>query len=180
MRSHNGMRPQDVPILIKILSLERFNPNWRMKDLARELFISQSEISESLNRSYHAQLIDYHKRRVFRLALHEFVIHAIQYVFPQSPGPVVRGMRTAHSAPPINKMIRSSEHYVWPDAEGDARGQAIEPLYPTLVRASKQDEFLYEALALIDALRVGRVREKNIAKDELTSIILKQIQTSMR
>jgi hypothetical protein len=166
------MRPQDVPILLKILSLERLNLDWRMKDLARELFISQSEISESLNRSYHAQLIDYYKRRVFRLALHEFTVHAIQYVFPQSPGPIVRGIRTAHSAPPINKVIRSNEHYVWPDAEGDSRGQAIEPLYPTLVKASKQDEFLYAGLALIDALRVGRVREKNIAKEELEKMIL--------
>src|ERR1043165_7218645 len=65
------------------ICLECFNLDWRMKDLARELFISQSEISESLNRSYHAQLIDYYKRRVFRLALHEFTVHAIQYVFPQ-------------------------------------------------------------------------------------------------
>jgi hypothetical protein len=167
------MRPQDIPILLKIISVERFSPEWRIKDLARDLFISPSEISESLNRSYHAQLIDYYKRHVFRLALHEFTAHAIQYVFPQSPGPLVRGIRTAHSAPPLNKIIRSSENYVWPDAQGNARGQAIEPLYPTLVRASKQDEFLYAALALIDALRVGRVREKNIAKDELKKMMLR-------
>jgi hypothetical protein len=168
------MRPQDVPILLKIISFERSNIIWKMKDLARELGISPSEISESLNRSYHAQLIDYYKRNVFRLALHEFVIHAIGYVFPQSPGPITRGIRTAHSAPPINKVIRSDQHYVWPDAEGDTRGQAIEPLYPTLVRASKQDEFLYTALALIDALRVGRAREKEIAKIELEKMIVRR------
>jgi hypothetical protein len=152
MRSHNGMRPQDVPILLKIISLERFNPEWRMKDLARELFISPSEISESLNRSYHAQLIDYYKRHVFRLALHEFTAHAIQYVFPQSPGPVVRGVRTAHSAPPLNKIIRSSENYVWPDAEGNARGQAIEPLYPTLVKSSPRSRPLSALFQLAKAL----------------------------
>lgn len=168
------MRPQDVPILLKIISFERANINWKMKDLARDLGISPSEISESLNRSYHADLIDYYKRHVFRLALHEFVVYAIRYVFPQRPGPMIRGMRTAHSAPPINKVIRSSDNYVWPDTEGDARGQAIKPLYPTLVRASKQDEFLYAGLALIDALRVGRVREKNIAKEELEKMILKR------
>jgi len=172
MRSHNGMRPQDVPILLKIISFERSKVPWRMKDLAFELGISASEISESLNRSNHAQLIDYQKRHVFRLALHEFVTHAIQYVFPQSPGAIVRGMRTAHSAPPINKLIRSDQHYVWPDGEGDTRGQAIEPLYPSLVQAAKRDEFLYSGLALIDALRVGRVREKNIAKVELEKMIL--------
>jgi hypothetical protein len=167
------MRPQDVPILLKIISFERASINWKMKDLARELDISPSEISESLNRSNHAHLIDYDKRHVFRLALHEFVVYAIRYVFPQSPGSMTRGMRTAHSAPPINKVIRSDEQYVWPDAEGDTKGQAIEPLYPTLVQASKQDEFLYTALALIDALRVGRAREKEIARIELEKMILR-------
>ena len=145
-----------------------------MKDLAKELGISPSEISESLNRSYHARLIDDNKRHVFKLAVHEFIVYAIRYVFPQSPGPITRGVRTAHSAPPINKAIRSDEHYVWPDAEGDTRGQAIEPLYPTLVKASKQDEFLYTALALIDALRVGRAREKEIARIELEKMIVRR------
>jgi hypothetical protein len=34
------MRPQDVPILLKIISFERASINWKMKDLARELDIS--------------------------------------------------------------------------------------------------------------------------------------------
>ena len=37
------------------------------------------------------------------------------------------------------------------------------PLYPTVPEAALRDEKLYELLALVDALRVGRVREREIA-----------------
>lgn len=143
-----------------------------MKNIAHDLNISPSEVSESLYRSSQAELLDTSKKNVNKLALHEFLIHGIRYVFPQSPGPIVRGTRTAHSAPPLNKLISSEENYVWPDATGDSKGQAIEPLYPSLVQASKQDSFLYRSLALIDALRVGRVREQNYAKKELEKMII--------
>jgi len=49
MKKHNGMRPQDVVILLK---LQTYNKNdWFGKDLAKTLLISPSEVSESLNRS---------------------------------------------------------------------------------------------------------------------------------
>ena len=56
MRKHNGMRPQDIPILLKIIALEE--QNWHLNDLSNYLNISISEISESLNRSKLANLID--------------------------------------------------------------------------------------------------------------------------
>jgi len=43
------------------------------------------------------------------------------------------------------------------------RGHGIAPLYPSVVQAVKVDSKLHEALALIDALRVGRAREKTLA-----------------
>jgi len=173
MRKHTGMRPQDIPILLKILSFDKGKLDWQMKDIARELKISPSEVSESLHRSTQAGLLGNMKSHVNKLALHEFLIHGIRYVFPQSPGPIVRGMRTAHSAPPLSKLISSEENYVWPDATGDSKGQAIEPLYSSVVQASKHDEFLYKSLALIDAMRVGRSREQNLASKELEKMIVR-------
>lgn len=172
MRKHAGMRPQDVPILLKILSCAARGVHWQMKDLAGGLGISPSEVSESLNRSHLAGLIDLKKAKVNRYALLEFLQKGISYVFPQQPGPIVRGVKTAHSAPPLNKKISSEDSYVWPYSEGDAKGQAIEPLYPTLVKAALDDPYLYQALALIDALRVGRAREKELAARELERLIL--------
>ena len=94
------MRPQDVPILLKILSYDRARQSWQMKNLASDLRISPSEVSESLNRSVEADLLDGKKKRVNRLALNDFLMHGIRYVFPQRPGALVRGMNTAHSAWP--------------------------------------------------------------------------------
>ncbi len=171
MRKHAGMRPQDVPILLKILSYQKQSVNWQMRHLALDLGLSASEVSESLHRSYQAGLINQSKSAVSKNALLEFLEYGIQYVFPQMPGPLVRGIKTAHSAAPLNRLIQSEEAYVWPFAEGDTKGQAIIPLYPTLVEAAKKDAYLYQCLALIDALRVGRAREKQFAKKELRKLV---------
>ena len=64
------------------------------------------------------------------------------------------------------------ESFVWPTGKGKSRGQSIVPLYPSVVEAVLKDEKLYELLALVDAIRVGRAREKEIAINELKSRIL--------
>jgi hypothetical protein len=48
-------------------------------------------------------------------------------------------------------------------------GQEISPLYRSVPEAAKKDSRLYELLTLIDGLRVGRVREKLFAKQEIES-----------
>jgi hypothetical protein len=65
-----GMRPQDIVILLKILTTP--DPGWHYRDLASQLFISISEISESLHRSHTAGLIDESNRKVHRQSLMEF------------------------------------------------------------------------------------------------------------
>ena len=66
-----GMRPQDIVILLKIIVLAE--KDWLNKDLAQSLFISGSEIGESLARSEVAGLIDFTKKRVNRQGLFEFL-----------------------------------------------------------------------------------------------------------
>ena len=97
----------------------------------------------------------------------EFLQYGIKYVFPQQPGAIVRGVPTAHSAPPLNALIQSEEKYVWPSGKGIARGQSIVPLFSSVIDAVKIDPFFYELLALVDTLRVGRTREREIAIKEL-------------
>jgi hypothetical protein len=82
-------------------------------------------------------------------------------------------MPTAHSAPPLSESIRSSSViYVWPDDEGSIRGEAIEPLYPTVPKAAKFDNIFYELMSLVDAIRVGKSREHQIAAIELKKRML--------
>ena len=180
MKKHNGMRPQDIVVLLKIDAHRQKNTagQWDVrrpllqKNLATELGISSSEITESLARSAFAGLYDLDQKAVLKQAFFEFLQHGLKYVFPQQPGALVRGVPTAHSAKPLADIIQSSEPYVWPSADGPVRGQAIEPLYPTVVQAISIDPTLYELLALVDSIRVGKAREVNLAVNELQKRLL--------
>ncbi len=165
MKKHNGMRPHDVAILLKIVS--KGAEKWYMKDLAHELQISPSEISESINRSVIGGLISSDKRTLKKLALIDFLKSGLRYVFPQQPGSITRGIGTAISAPPLNEEFFSDENFVWPYGKGNIRGQAIEPLHPKTSEACLNDSKYYELMALTDAIRIGKAREQNLAFEYL-------------
>lgn len=164
------MRPQDVSVLLKI-AISGIN-SLQFKDLSASLFLSASEISESLNRSRIAGLIDGNKKKVFQQALLEFLTHGLHYVFPVVPGAPTVGIATGHSYPFMKKIFSSDENYVWPDADGNMRGLSIEPLYPGTVKAAKLDDDFHKLLALVDVLRVGRSREEKIAVSEIQKILV--------
>jgi hypothetical protein len=170
MRKHNGMRPQDIPILLKIISIGE--AHWQLAGLSNDLSISISEISESLNRSQLAELIDYSKKRVNKQNLCEFLEHGIRYVFPQQPGALVRGIPTAHAHIFMKEKFISEMNYVWPDNKGEMIGLTVEPFYPKMVEAVKKDQKFYKLLALVDVIRVGKVREVKYAVEELRNTIL--------
>jgi hypothetical protein len=165
MRKHNGMRPQDLVVLLKIAALKD-NP-WQFKDLASSLAISQAEITESLNRSDIARLFNKSSRKLNRRNLYDFICYGLQYVFPQIPGTLVNGMPTAHSHPYFSRYFSSEYKYVWPDVNSKERGLAIEPFYKNQCFAAKSDANLYLMLACIDMIRVGKTREKEMAKEIL-------------
>jgi len=159
------MRPHDIVILLKIAA--KGTEPWLMKDLSMELGISASEVSESLHRSVIAGLIAQDKTRLMKLSILDFLEHGLRYVYPQQPGALVRGLPTAHAAPPLNDEIERAEPYVWPYGEGTVRGESIEPLHPKVPEACLKDPVFYEYMALCDALRVGKARERNMAVQEL-------------
>lgn len=159
------LKSQDILLLLKIISTG--NSSWNQIPMAEALGLSQSEVSESVSRSKYSGLLDPTGKIVMKLALLEFIQYGLRYVFPQQPGPIVRGVPTAHSASPLKNEIQSSEAYVWPYGKGNVRGHSIIPLYASVPEAALKDEKLYELLALVDAIRVGRARERDIANIEL-------------
>ena len=170
MRKHNGMRPQDVAVLMKIVALG--DEPWQLAVLSNSLHISLSEISESLNRSKLAKLIDSDKKKINRLNFMEFIEHGLRYVFPVQVGTMVRGMPTAHSHPSIKKQIVAEMEYVWADTKGNTLGLSIEPLYPNQLYAAKEHPAFYRLMALLDIIRVGKVREVKIALTALKNLLL--------
>ncbi len=164
------MRPQDVVILLKIITLQK--QTWQLRDLSALLEISVSEVSESLYRSHVAGLIDESRKEVYRQSLMEFIQYGLHYVFPQFPGSMVTGIPTAHSHPFYKPLFKSEMNYVWQDDSGSMRGLVIQPLYKNVIHACKKDELLYKLLASIDIIRVGRTREMKVAIEELRKNIL--------
>lgn len=167
--SLQSMKPQDLVVMAKLIACEE--ENWTQLKLAKELFMSQSEISTSLARCRYAGLLSYDGKTVHRKLFMDFVEFGLAVVFPQRAGPVVRGTPTAHSAYPLNEEIDSKEKYVWPYAKGKQRGQAILPLYPSAVKIADHDPIMYQMLSLMDAVRVGRAREKSLGIKHLKEMI---------
>lgn len=164
------MRPQDIVILLKLISIKEKGLTY--KQIASELGISASEVSEALERCRVARLVDERKKKVNTLALEEFLVYGLKYTFPAIPMSPTRGIATGISASPIKEKISaSSEVYVWPDPKGDKRGYAITPLYRTVPQAVQTDSKLYALLVISDTLRLGRPREVEIAKKELNRLI---------
>jgi hypothetical protein len=128
-------------------------------------------VHASLKRLERSRLTDAQTRRPLLKAVEEFLIHGVKYAFPVQRGEATRGMPTAHAAPPLSDQIadQGALSPVWPDAEGEVRGVTLEPLHKAAPKAARKDPMLHELLALIDALRDGRVRERQLAEKELSA-----------
>jgi hypothetical protein len=84
----------------------------------------------------------------------------------------VRGLPTAHSAAPLKGLLSGGgDALVWADPEGTIRGESLAPLHPAAPFAARNDPRLYEALALLDAIRAGRARERNLARQKLAEVL---------
>ncbi len=163
------MQSQDIIIALKLA----FNSEeLSYAKLGEQLGLSASQVHAAVRRSEAAGLLLPGARKVNRGALIEFLVHGLKYVFPAKRGPVVRGMPTAHSAPPLNAtIVGDGSALVWPDSEGVVRGESIEPLHKIVPIAAKRDNALYESLALVDAIRVGRARERKLAIKKLEAML---------
>jgi len=164
------LKPQDILVMLKLVALGQ--RSWSYAWLAVDLGMSPSQLHSAVQRALAAQLavkkgdvITPHIRN-----LEEFLIHGLKYVFVPELGQPSRGMPTGYAAPPLAQHFSSSSEPppVWPDPEGTVRGTAFSPLYKLAPQAARSDPALYELLALVDAIRGGRARERALAAKELS------------
>ncbi|WP_258529076.1 transcriptional regulator [Xanthomonas oryzae] len=153
-----------------------------MRGLEESTGISKSEVSQALRRCTEVGLVVAERgsgiprantRALLGFVLLGFVLNGLKYVFPARPGPIVRGIPTAHAAPVlVDRLLSSGQHiYVWEDGYGSAQGQRVAPLYKSVPRAVRRDAELYAMLALVDAIRLGRERESALAGSVLTQYL---------
>lgn len=178
------MKSQDIVLLLKLISLhKRENGHegpslaalYTVRALADQTGISKSEVSNSLNRCTKIGLLKADRKtnlpRTNSKGLTEFIVYGLKYVFPAEIKEIARGIPTSFAAPVLKGKIMSAGEliYVWPDAEGFKKGQAIQPLCKSVAYAIDKDQQLYEYLALVDAIRLGNPREVEMAVTELQS-----------
>lgn len=150
-------------MLLKLVAIG--DQPWSYHTLASDLAMSPSEVHGGIKRASAARLFDMERKAPIVQALQEFLVHGVKYAFPPDRGHMTRGIPTGYAAPPLNSiMVQTSElPPVWPDPEGDVRGYEFSPLYRSVPKAAARDNDLYQLLTLVDAIRDGRAREREIA-----------------
>jgi DNA-binding Lrp family transcriptional regulator len=165
-------KPQDVVVALKLALLgERRS----YADLGKELGMSASEVHAAVRRLIEARLMDPDSNEIRRKALRSFLVHGVPYAYPAAAKELTRGVPTAWAAPALGGKFAASDQAVpvWPDPDGKVQGAAVEPLYSSVPAAARRDAALYDLLALVDALRIGRARERALAEKELEQRLMR-------
>lgn len=157
------IKPQDFVVAIR-LAIPR-SIAWTYPDLASALCMSASEAHGAVKRAAKSGLVDERTRTPRKSALLEFLVHAVRYLVPPVWTGVSRGVPTSYAVPPLNALLVPGDDLppVWPHPEGTTRGQGLVPVYRSVPDAALKDPTLHEWLALVDAIRSGRARERELA-----------------
>ena len=166
----NVLRPLDIVVLLKLSLSKGDRPPYLQ--LANELHLYPSEVYASIKRARVSHFVQGPelKDRLNRSALLEFLLHGIRYAFPAERGAMTRGVPTRYAASPLKQHLEQGKEPppVWPHPEGSVRGYSYAPLHKNVPKAALADPHLYELLVLVDALRDGKAREREIAVKELS------------
>lgn len=165
-----GLAPQDILVLLKLVAM---GPRvWTYNVLAIELGMSPSQVHSGIKRALAARLALRRNGRITPQTrnLEEFLVHGLKYLCIPQRGELTRGIPTGHGAPPLVENLIDSRGVVpvWPHPEGKVRGEAFSPIFRSAPEAAMKDAQLYQLLALVDAIRGGRARERSLATRELT------------
>jgi hypothetical protein len=165
--------PEDIDLQNQELISAAHASLYTARGLAEKTGIGKTEVNNALNRCIYSGMVNLDRQtgrpKVNLKALREFIIYGLKYVFPVKASELVRGIPTSFAAPVLEGQIMTSGEYiyVWPDAKGKSKGQAIAPLYQSVPYAVKRDPLLYEYLALVDVIRLGSPREITMANQLL-------------
>jgi hypothetical protein len=154
----------DVLVLAKIIAGQPSSPG---RALAASLALDRSTTQRSLRRLQEAGLLV--GDGVDGARALEFLEHAVKYLVPgRVEEREVQGWPTSSFAAPFHRQFGGGGvPIVWPDRRGSARGRPLAPLTEDVPKLVRDDAALYEVLACIDMFRVGRARQRRVARDHL-------------
>lgn len=164
-----SLKPFDFVLAVKIaVNVEQ---DFLISQLAEEFGVSVSTVHAGLQRAVLAKLLSRSSGsvRAVHSALQEFAVHGVKYAFPGTLGRSTRGVPTAIGAPILASRFESTTALVpvWPHPEGTVYGFELIPLHPAVPKVALHDQSLHDVLALVDAIRIGAAREREMAMEEL-------------
>jgi len=163
------LKPLDIVVLLKLSLSKGDRPPYLQ--LANDLHLYPSEVYASIKRARASHLVQGPelKDRLNRSALLEFLLHGVRYAFPAERGAMTRGVPTRYAATPLKEHLDQGDEPppVWPHPDGSVRGYSFAPLHKNVPKAALADPHLYELLVLVDAVRDGRARERELAVKSL-------------
>ena len=163
MPKQRALKPIDVVVALQLT----IKPEQLFASLAKEIGISVSEAHAAVQRLAAANLLNPGERTVVLSRFWDFLKFGVPCVFPIQVGPNAIGVPTGASAPALHDSIEDAESMVWPHAEGEMLGIAVDPLYPRAPELAKRNPELYDRLAILDAMRSGGGREFDRAAELL-------------
>lgn len=174
----SSCKAQDVLVALKLLTIG--DEPWSFTRLASSLDLSVGAAHNAVTHLRAAGLVFERKGDavVARKRLAEFLVHGVPAVFYPVKGGIARGMPTGTYAPMLAKLQPPENKkegaipIVWPWPTGTVKGESLAPLYDTAPKAASVDAALYELLALLDGVRVGRGKERRACADALLAKVL--------
>lgn len=160
-----SLKPQDLVVAVKLAANR--HRDFVLATLAEELGMAISAVHGSIRRAEQARLLSRSggSVRAIRGAVKEFLIHGAKYAFPAFLGSTGRGMPTTVGAPALVEFFDQTKVLppVWPDPNGEMWGPTVVPLHSSVPGAAGRDKEFYDLMALLDAIRLGAARERELA-----------------
>lgn len=168
------LKPQDTLLAIKYWSIKAQGQRLGVREIAESIKVSIGEISKSTRRLITAHLIVERdgEFNAEKSALLEWLTYGVRYAYPIENTGYGRGMPTSWNCPLVKTdVVPPKPPIAWSVSGGSVDGTLICPIHESVPFAASNDELLYEALSLMEAIRGGRPRELAIAREALSALV---------
>ena len=164
------LKPVDLTVLTFLVAAD-LGADWTQQAIASGLGISQSSVHRALVQLRRSGLMVADEPQV--VPLRDLLVHAVRHVYPAQLGEPTRGLPTAWSADVLGvDSPRGGQALVWPLEGATGFGTRVLPLHGCVPEAARRSQPFYELMALIDVMRLGRVRDRAIAVRRLDALLV--------
>ena len=132
--------------------------------------MSSSTVWKSLQRLKQAKFFENAdpNAKIDARKLFGLLAYGVPMFFTAQKTAMVRGIPTGVHSPLWKKRFGGAGvATVWPYGRGKEVGEGLVPIYPSVPSACVLDSTLYEVMATLEILRVGKTRERRVAENYL-------------